>query len=166
MISFDGCSFPPLSYPLPIRSRSSSYLSCLHPLPTSSPGAKRRPPGRCPHPPPASLRCSSLLPDPHACVCRRLPCRFVTPFSAFGLHPGPCWPLGGVPVAGPSESLCTWLVLPEFSSKPWHCLVLGVSQVIFFEKARGQGASTSWNSCALVLAPPATWPFQRHSGYI
>ena len=41
----------------------------LHPLPTSSTSTNFCPPGRHPHPPPASLRLSSLRPAPHACLC-------------------------------------------------------------------------------------------------
>ena len=56
----------------PIISICCRSLSLLQPLPTSSPSTKRRPPGRCLHPPATSLRCSSLRPAPHVCICRRV----------------------------------------------------------------------------------------------
>ena len=63
-------SFPPLSYLLPIRSRSSLKPSQFCPLLTFSTCAKSRPPGRQRrlHPPPVSLRCLSLHPALRACV--------------------------------------------------------------------------------------------------
>ena len=66
--------------PPPTSNRSSSYhLSLLHPLPTYSPAAKYRPPGRLPHPPPSSLRRSTLRPAQRVCVCRYFPHPFVSP---------------------------------------------------------------------------------------
>ena len=50
----------PTSYPsvaVPIWSHIN-----IHPLPTSYPGTNRRPPGRCPHPPPSSLCRSPFAP--------------------------------------------------------------------------------------------------------
>ena len=81
-------------------------------LPTSSPGAKRRPPGHFTPPLPVSLCRSSLRLVMHACVCRRFPCCCVHPFASLGMHSGPCQPLGGSPIAGPSAPLCTSLSLP------------------------------------------------------
>ena len=53
-------SFPPSMLLAPIRSVCCRFPYHLNPLPTSSPSAKRRPLGRRPHLPPASLRISSL----------------------------------------------------------------------------------------------------------
>ena len=50
---------PTASQSISIRLRSPLIF---HPLPTSSPDAKSCPPGRSLHPPPANLRCLSLLP--------------------------------------------------------------------------------------------------------
>ena len=63
--------------PPPISSVRHLRTSHLHPLPTSFPGTERRPTGRCPHPPPASLRRSLCTqhPTPYACVCLRVPHR-------------------------------------------------------------------------------------------
>ena len=70
--------FPPPSYRPPIISirRCCTSLS-VHPLPNSSPSMVCRPPGLLPYLPPASLRCSSLEPAPHACICH---C-FLRPFA-------------------------------------------------------------------------------------
>ena len=69
---FLDCSFPPLSYCLPIHSRSLLKPSHFHPLPTSSPSAKQRPPDRCPHPPPSTCQPPPLIPALHS-TCLRLP---------------------------------------------------------------------------------------------
>ena len=83
--------FLPPSYRPPIRSPSSSYpYICLHPLLTSSPGAKRQPPGCRPHPPPASLCHSYLRPTPCTWVFRHVPWLCDPPFSALSLLPAPC----------------------------------------------------------------------------
>ena len=86
--------------------------SLLHPIPTSSTRAKRRPPGRRPHPPPARLLRSSIHPVLRACVCRHAMWLWALtichPFS----FPGPCQPNGGSPVLGPSAPLCPCLYLP------------------------------------------------------
>ena len=75
--------FSPPSYCPPISNSSSLYhLSILHLIPTSSPGAKRHPPGRRSHPPPDILRRLTLIPAPCACVCRRFLCPFVPLFTA------------------------------------------------------------------------------------
>ena len=49
----------------------------FHPLPTSSPRTKRRPPGLFPHPPPESLPQSSLHPAPRACELFSLEKRYL-----------------------------------------------------------------------------------------
>ena len=69
---FSGYFLSPLSYRPPTSSVNHRIPYLLHPPPTSSPGAKLRPPGRCLHLPNASLRHSSLRPAPHACICRRV----------------------------------------------------------------------------------------------
>ena len=60
---------PPLSCRPTISSVFGHHPYILHLLPTSYPGAKRRPPGRRPYPPPASLHRSSLCPAPRSFVC-------------------------------------------------------------------------------------------------
>ena len=124
---------PPVSSPVfwivcfPLFPTASPYVAIhpqrplfFHRLPTSSPGVKCHPPGSrlhpYPHPPPTSLRHSSLRPAPHACVCRRFLWCWAPPFSAHGLNPGHCQPLGGSPVTGPSVPMCPCLELHEFSS--------------------------------------------------
>ena len=39
-------------------------------------------------------------------------------------------------------------------------------QVVFHEKERGHGVSTTWKSRNLVLTPPPTWPYRRRLGYL
>ena len=82
-------------------------------------------PGRCLYLPPTNLLRSFLCLAPHACNYHRFLCRCAPPFAALGLHWGPCQPLRGSPVAGPSVPLCTFFALPDFSSEYWHRLVLG-----------------------------------------
>ena len=48
------------------------------------------------------------------------------------------------------------------SSGIFWCLVF--CWVDFCARARGQGASTPWQSLAPVLTPPDTWPCRRRSG--
>ena len=54
--------------PTTTSSSSSNPSHCLYTLSTSSPFVKRRPLGRRPRPPPASLRSLSMRPAPHAYV--------------------------------------------------------------------------------------------------
>ena len=75
--------------PPPISSVRHLRTSHLHPLPTSFPGRERRPTGRRPHPPPASLRRSLCTPRrmPESSIVSRIVC---PPVAELGLHPGPC----------------------------------------------------------------------------
>ena len=93
----------PLFYipPLPIRSRSSLKPSQFHPLPTSSPGAKRRPPGRHPHPPTTSHHRSSLCPAPHACVSFYSRASSLPPFPPSACTQVPVGPWGVIPLRVP-----------------------------------------------------------------
>ena len=124
LIPFSGSFFPPISYLLPIRSRSSLKPSQFSPVPSLL--------SRCKAPPtwtlPAPATRQTLPLVPVSCVmCLHLlpfPCQFDPPFAAVGLHPGSCRPLGGLPVVCPSTSPCPCLVLPKLSSKSWHCPVL------------------------------------------
>ena len=117
--------------------------------------------------PPASLCRLSLQTIPHACVYLHvLPVHPPPPLYALSLLSGPCQPMeGGSPVAGPLASLCPWLVLLVAPPS------LGIFWCLFFlsggfrKKARGQGASTPWQSLALYLTPSATWPCRPCSGY-
>ena len=61
----------------------------FHPLPTSSPGEKRRPPGRRPQLSPARHQWLSMRPVPASAAI---------PVSSLHLHPGPC--CTQVPVLG------------------------------------------------------------------
>ena len=54
---------------------------------------------------------------------------------------------------------------PSSTPNPEIIRSLAYCQVGFRVRARGQGASTSWQSRSLVLASPATWPCRRRSGY-
>ena len=118
-------SFPPLSYLLPIRSRSYLKPTKFSTAPHLLSRRKAPPPGiltasaaRQPLPliPAPCVACLHLLP---------FPCRFDPPFAALNLHPGTCKPPGGSSVADPSVSMYPCLVLPSFSSKYWHRPVLG-----------------------------------------
>ena len=119
----DRSSPPSFLPPLHLQPFIVKALS-FHPLPTSSPGAKPRPPGRRLHPPPVSLLL--LIPASRAACLRLLPflCRFASPFDALGLQPCTCHTLGGMPVAGPSVSLCPYPLLPKLPYKYLNCLVL------------------------------------------
>ena len=146
-------------------------LLSFHPLPTSSPGAKRHPPGRFPHPPPStchppptSLCRSSLRPAPCACVYRCFLLQCAPPFPTLGLQPGPYHPLGGLHVVGSSTPLCTCFNLPELSSKSWHSPVLGL--IVWCIFARGQesrapplhGSYMPWYLLPFILSHAGCWP--------
>ena len=136
--------------------RCSPFL--LHPLPTSSPGAKHLPPRRFLHPPPAILCRSSI--DPALCDCdwHHVPWLCAPPFASLGLFLGPCHPLGVLLSKAPP---CLYapaspsLFVPLSPCIFW-CFVL--CWVIFCARVRVQGTSTPWQSPTLVLAPPATRP--------
>ena len=150
---FLDCSFTPLSYLIPIHSRPSLKTPKIHPLPTSSPGAKHRPPGRSLNPPPASLRCLYLRPR---AVCLRLLTfmfRFAPPFADLSLQPVPVGPWGFLPSRFPPR-LC---VPASFSpSSPPNIGLVRFwcpCRAAFLKKARGQGVSNPWQSLTLVLVP-------------
>ena len=94
-----------------------------HPLPTSSPGTERRPPGRCLHPTPVRPCRLSLHPAPRSCVCCLTHVRS-TPVAALGVLPGSCQTMGGSPSRVP-PCLCsptsTFLCVSHFpeSSGSW-----------------------------------------------
>ena len=124
LIPFSGSFFPPLSYLLPIRSRSSLKPSQFSPVPHLLSRCKAPPTWMLPAP--ATRHPSPLFRVPCVAWLHLLPflCQFDPPFVAVGLHSGPCRPLGGLPIAGPSASPCTCLVLPKLSSKSCHHPVL------------------------------------------
>ena len=71
-------SYSSSPYRPPFSSLQRRFTALSRPLPTSSLGMDRCPPGLCPHPPPEGLLRSSLRPTPHDCVLRctfSLPCR-------------------------------------------------------------------------------------------
>ena len=147
------CSFPPLSYLPPIRSHSYLIPSQFSPAPHLLSRCKALPTWTSPAP--TACQPPPLVPAPRAACLflLSLPYQFSPHFAALGLHPDLCCPLGGSPVMGPFEYLCPCLVLPDFSSESWHCPVWCPCRVVFREKARGQVASTPWQSRSLVLAP-------------
>ena len=118
--------FTPLSYLLPLRICSSLKPFQFSPAPHLL--------SRCEFPPtwmspaPAARQPPPLIPVPSVVCLHLLPllCRFVPPFSALGLYPGPCWPLGGSPDVGTSVSLCLCLILTELSYESWHRPFLGL----------------------------------------
>ena len=118
-------SFPPCSHRLPIRSRS-----LLKPnfSPTPQILSRCKAPPNWESPSPATHQPPPFVLAPRAACLRLLPLLFhcAPPFAALGLHPVPCQPLGGLPLMGPSASLCPCLALPEISSKYWHPPVLGI----------------------------------------
>ena len=123
----------------------------FHPLPTSSPGAKRRPPGRHLHPQPASLCCSSLIPaylhlTPFP-VMARSPLYHPRPEPRSLSEPGGFDRHGSLP-ASVSMPRPLWVLLRILaSSGPWYCC-----WVDFRARARGQGTSTPYQLRALVLS--------------
>ena len=129
----------------------------FHFLSTSSTGAKRRPPGRCPHPAPARFRRSSLCPASRDCIYHHFPWWYAPPLpilaytqvlvSPWGAHPLRVHTRLCVPI---SPSLSFLQILP--SSGSWYSCWMD-----FSARVRSQGDSTPWHSRALVLSPPATW---------
>ena len=110
----------PLSYRLPIRSRSLSKTSCFSPALHLLSWCKASS-----APPPSSLRCSSLCPTPRTCVCRRFLLRCDPPFCLPQPAPGSLSAPGGFSCRG---SLCDSMSLPRppqsvlqilASSGPW-----------------------------------------------
>ena len=104
LLLFYGSLFTPLSQLFLILSRS--YLK------TSEFLSAPRLISRCKTPPtwtllaPTACQPPPLVPAPHDACLRLLmfPCWISPPFADLGLNPGPCRPLGGLPVAGPSVS--------------------------------------------------------------
>ena len=158
--SFVSPSFLLPPYPQLFVARALSFT----PSPRILSRCKAPPTWTLPAPPPASLRHSSLCPAPHACVSRRFLCRFVSPFVSFGLNPGPCKTLGGLPVAGPSAPLCSCLALPEVSSKSWHRPVLGISSGGFSHAGERPGHLHSLAVMRPGPCSPATWHGQLAGG--
>ena len=155
-------SCPSSILPPPTRSSSSSKPSlCLYPLFTSYPCAKRRPLGRRPHPPHVSLRRFYMHPAPHAYVCRRF----------LWLCDPPLWHTLTAPrsLSAPGRLVCNGSLrlycAPASSSlsaplNPRILRFLVSCRFDFCMRARVQGTSTTWNSNAMYLSPPATWPFK------
>ena len=119
-----------------------TYLS-VHPLPTSSTGAERHPPGHCSWISPASLHRLFLRPAPASdSISRVCP----PPFAALSLHPVPVGPWEVHMFWGPlspcvsaSTSLC---VIP--SPGIFWFMISFLLDKRFRARARGQGASTTW----------------------
>ena len=120
---------PPQYYHPPISNRSSLYhISLFNSLPTSSLGAKRCPPGRLPHPSPASLRRLTLRPTSCACVCLHLPRLPIPPLPPLACAQVPVIPWRFLTLWVPPSTLCLSLSLYVLCSKSWHLLVLGFSK--------------------------------------
>ena len=89
---------PSILPPSPISNRSFLYpLYLLHQLSTYSPVVKICAPVCCPHPPPSSLRRSTMCPAPHGCVCCCLPRLLVPPLLPFACAQVPLCPWGVLP---------------------------------------------------------------------
>ena len=161
LLTFHDRYFPPIFLPPPHPQPFLVEVLLFHLLPTSSPGAKRRPPGRRLYLPPATLCCLSLLPARRDCVCRRS-CASVLPpllsldftqiLSAWGEFA--CRGFIRIFVSLPRPPLALFQILA--SSGLWSLL-----SVAFCEKARCQGASIPCQLRALVLAPPASFSCRR-----
>ena len=99
------------------------------------------------------LRCLSLRPAPRACICCRSRVGLLSPLPPSACTQVPVLPWGVRPSRVPPR-----ICVPD-SSSPSSPPNLGIVRfwcpcwVAFREKARGQGASTPWQLCALVLAP-------------
>ena len=113
-------------------------------------------------PPPTSLRRSSQRPAPRACVYCRSRDGSLPP-----LPPSACTQVPFVPWGGRPSRVPPCLYVPALSS-PSSPPILSIvrfwcpCRVAFREKASSQGASTPWQSRALVLSPcylsmPATF---------
>ena len=82
---------------------------------------------------PATCQPPPLVSAPRA-ACLRLPPfpdSIRLPFSALGLHPGPCQTLGGSPIVRNSVSVCLRFSLPMYIPMYWHIMVFGFCQVVF-----------------------------------
>ena len=116
--------FPPLLSP-PISNGCCCITSHLYPLSISFPGTERCPPRHLPHPPPASLRRSSLRPALRSCLSCRIPSCFYP-----CCHPQPAPRSLSSPwvsaVAGPFTPLCP-VSFPVYCSVSLHLLGLGSS---------------------------------------
>ena len=133
--------FPP---PLPVWSAPTWAL----PIPTN-----RQPP--------------LLVPTPHSACLHLSPFPVMVRSPLFRPWPAPKYMSspGGFNGCG-SPHACVYLPLP-----PWVLLLILASSgpwsrcwVDLKARARVQGASTPWHSCALVLAPPAIWKCWHRSG--
>ena len=137
-----GRHIPPPTTAPPVSILRRRITALYHPLPTSSPGVVRRPPGLCPHPPASFNRiCSLQCVSASAAVSRvRLP-----PLAALGLCLGPRRYLGGLPPLVPPSPLFTRLStsLCEYSYPFIFWRFFLSPRVDFLRvKARGHGAST------------------------
>ena len=123
-------------------------------LSTSSLGENIRSLGHRPHPPPASLLCSSPLPAPHAYVWRHFCDCFPPPLPSLDLSRVPVTPWGfrlPHPSVSPVPPPCPpWVLLQILaSSGSWF-----LCWVDFCARVRGQVASNTWHSLSAVLYPP------------
>ena len=134
---FGSFYFTPWYHPISSGCHRCTYLS--HSIPTSSP--EKMPstwmfPSLAICQPLSNALRPALCPALCVCVCRRILRPFALPFSALGLQPGPCQPLGVRPPRIPPYPLC-YASLPMCCTNSHHLLVFGSLGVYF---AWGQGS--------------------------
>ena len=88
---------------------------------------------RLPRPPPSRFCRWSLRPAPCSCAC----CRSHVcspPIVALGLHPGPCCPLGGLPVSGPYAPVWPCFSISCTASLMWLTVFVSFQPQFFLSK--------------------------------
>ena len=103
-----------LLLPLPVSRLQRRFTALSNLLPKSSSGMDHCPPKLCTHPPPASLRRSSLCTAPHAYLLRRVPRLFAPP-----LMPSTC---SKVPVNTWGVVRCSSFRFHHVPSYVHHCV--------------------------------------------
>ena len=121
-----------------------------------------------PLPTPTTYQPLSLVYAPRS-TCQRLP-QFPVygcpAFSYLNLQPGPCWPLGGSPVVGPSVSVFLRFSLPMCLPVSRHLLLFAFCWVNVFVQGREARTPPLPGSCSPRSSPPpATWLWRSYSGY-
>ena len=114
-------SFPPSLLP-PLRTQPFIVEALsYHLLPSSSPGENLRPPERCPHLPPVSLRRSSLYPALCVCICFCSQVGALPPLPPLAYTHAPISPCWFCPSLVPPR-----LCVPAFPSLSYH-INLGIA---------------------------------------
>ena len=144
-----------LLLPPPLSILQHRFTALPHPLPTSSTGMDHRPPGHCPHPPPASLRRLYMCPTPCACFLLRFPCPFPLHFRPHSVPRSLSVPGGSSDVVPSVSIVFLPISLPVLIDVARNLLVFGfilLGWPFSLAKIMGLGASTTWQLLAPVLA--------------